>query len=59
MEDSERRSENVLEILERSGLSYTHLNVPTPADKKMKENDPNWIYPKGVLQRNAALGWLR
>ena len=26
---------------------------------KMKDTDPNWLKPRGVLQRNAGLNWLR
>ena len=25
----------------------------------MKETDPNWLKPRGVLQRNAGLDWLK
>ncbi len=40
-------------------LSYTHLNVETPQQFKMKSTDPNWLKPRGVLQRNEALNWIR
>lgn len=25
----------------------------------MKSTDPNWLKPRGVLQRNAGLEWIR
>lgn len=59
VEDSNNRSESVFEVMEKSGLLYTHLNVATPKDLKLGERDPDWKFPKGVLQRNAALTWLR
>uniref|UniRef100_A0A0N4UEU9 Galactosylgalactosylxylosylprotein 3-beta-glucuronosyltransferase n=1 Tax=Dracunculus medinensis TaxID=318479 RepID=A0A0N4UEU9_DRAME len=36
-----------------------HRFMLTPANKKLNEADPNWKLPRGVLQRNAALSWLR
>uniref|UniRef100_A0A0N5ABY0 Galactosylgalactosylxylosylprotein 3-beta-glucuronosyltransferase n=1 Tax=Syphacia muris TaxID=451379 RepID=A0A0N5ABY0_9BILA len=59
VEDAVNKSATVAEILETSGLFYTHLNVETPPNKKLAKNDPDWILPKGVFQRNAALTWLR
>ncbi|KJH48837.1 hypothetical protein DICVIV_05027 [Dictyocaulus viviparus] len=43
----------------RSHLPYTHLNVKTPPNMKLKHMDPSWFLPRGVPQRNAALAWLR
>lgn len=42
-----------------SGLKITHLNVETPAAFKTRLTDPNWKKPRGVLQRNAGIDWLR
>ena len=53
------RSELVGRLLERSGLSYTHLSTLTPPDYKLQPSQPNWLLPRGVLQRNAGLAWLR
>ncbi|CAG2177877.1 unnamed protein product, partial [Oppiella nova] len=38
-------------------LSYTHLNALTPPQFKLKTTDPNWLKPRGVLQRNAGIEW--
>ena len=46
-------------LLQRSGLSYTHLSAVTPGDYKLRPSDPHWKLPRGVLQRNAGLAWLR
>lgn len=40
-------------------FKYTHLNALTPSNYKLGKNDPNWIKPRGVEQRNAALNWIR
>ena len=32
---------------------------PTPTDDKLKQDDPNWLKPRGVYQRNLALQYLR
>ena len=59
VEDRANKSSLVQEFLYISGLSYTHLNYETPADYKLKESDPNWLKPRGALQRNKGLSWLR
>ncbi|GFR75949.1 galactosylgalactosylxylosylprotein 3-beta-glucuronosyltransferase [Elysia marginata] len=59
IEDSESKTTMLSRLLEKSGLNYTHLNVLTPSEYKMASKDPNWLKPRGVLQRNAGLDWLR
>ncbi|XP_028658557.1 galactosylgalactosylxylosylprotein 3-beta-glucuronosyltransferase 3 [Erpetoichthys calabaricus] len=59
VEDAATKTSLVTELLKQSGLQYTHLNVETPKDFKLKEGDPNWLKPRGVEQRNLALQWLR
>ena len=59
IEDAAVKSDLVSNLLRRSGLKYTHLNEPTPPEYKMKSTDPNWLKPRGVLQRNKGLSWLR
>lgn len=59
VEDAPHKSQMVSEFLKLSGLTYTHLHQLTPDDWKLKSNDPNWRKPRGVLQRNAGLKWLR
>ena len=46
-------------LTKECGVKYTHLNVQTSSDKKLKETDPNWLKPRGVQQRNEGLHWLR
>lgn len=59
VEDSEIKTELVAKFLQNTLIPYTHLNIKTPVKFKMKETDPSWLKPKGVLQRNLALQWLR
>ena len=59
VEDSLTKTDLVSRFLSRCGLRYTHLNVATPTDVKMKSSDPHWLKPRGVLQRNKGLEWLR
>ncbi|XP_059162274.1 galactosylgalactosylxylosylprotein 3-beta-glucuronosyltransferase 3-like [Physella acuta] len=58
IEDTEQKSQLVTNFLQQTGLNYTHLNVITPAQYKLANEDPNWLKPRGVLQRNAGLDWL-
>ena len=59
IEDSTNRTALVTNFLKQSGLTFTHLNAVTPASYKLKDTDPNWLKPRGVLQRNAGLAWVR
>jgi galactosylgalactosylxylosylprotein 3-beta-glucuronosyltransferase 3 len=59
IEDSETKTELVTKLLENSGISFTHLNVATPKNWKLKTKEPRWSKPRGVLQRNVALDWIR
>ncbi|XP_018017994.1 galactosylgalactosylxylosylprotein 3-beta-glucuronosyltransferase I [Hyalella azteca] len=59
VEDREEKSELVKNFLTHSGVPHTHLHQPTPPEWKVKDKSPRWTKPRGVLQRNAALDWLR
>uniref|UniRef100_A0A914XPB5 Galactosylgalactosylxylosylprotein 3-beta-glucuronosyltransferase n=1 Tax=Plectus sambesii TaxID=2011161 RepID=A0A914XPB5_9BILA len=59
VEDAEKRSPGVAEVLARSKLQHAHIFSLTPADKKLTDKDKNWKLPRGVEQRNAALTWIR
>ncbi|XP_057710880.1 galactosylgalactosylxylosylprotein 3-beta-glucuronosyltransferase 3 [Corythoichthys intestinalis] len=59
VEDSQRKTPLVEQLLAKSGLTYTHLHVATAKERKLQEGDPNWLKPRGVEQRNEALRWLR
>ncbi|XP_008935329.1 PREDICTED: galactosylgalactosylxylosylprotein 3-beta-glucuronosyltransferase 1-like [Merops nubicus] len=59
VEDSPRRTNLVSNLLEKAGLNFTHLNVETPKSLKL---GLSWIpshTPRGTLQRNLGLRWLR
>lgn len=59
IEDAEAKTDLVTKFLRNCGISYTHLFVQTPSSIKLGPSDPNWLKPRGVLQRNAGIDWLR
>ncbi|KAJ8687769.1 hypothetical protein QAD02_023563 [Eretmocerus hayati] len=59
IEDSEEKTPLVTNFLAESGLTYTHINAPTPTHYKLGKSDQVWKKPRGVEQRNAALRWIR
>jgi len=59
VEDSPHKTSLVKNFLHRSGLRFTHLNINTPSEMKLKSKDPHWSKPRGVYQRNEALSWIR
>lgn len=59
VEDSREKTDLVTNFLRSCGLPHTHLNVMTPPEYKLQDDDPNWLKPRGVLQRNLALEWIR
>ncbi|KAA0704202.1 Galactosylgalactosylxylosylprotein 3-beta-glucuronosyltransferase 1 [Triplophysa tibetana] len=59
VEDSARRTALVSRLLENSGLNYTLLNVETPRNLKVRTNPKDSRIPRGTMQRNLALRWLR
>ncbi|KAM4547117.1 galactosylgalactosylxylosylprotein 3-beta-glucuronosyltransferase 1-like [Fundulus diaphanus] len=59
VEDSYRRTALVSRFLHETGLNYTHLNVETPLNYKARGDGRSPRVPRGTLQRNLALRWLR
>ncbi|XP_072231583.1 galactosylgalactosylxylosylprotein 3-beta-glucuronosyltransferase 1 [Leuresthes tenuis] len=59
VEDSNRRTALVSRLLQDTGINYTHLNVETPMNYKVRGDARNPRVPRGTLQRNLALRWLR
>lgn len=59
VEDAVTPTDLVTQFLAASGIPYIHLHAVTPSDYKLKRQDPSWLLPKGVAQRNAALSWIR
>ncbi|XP_063860709.1 galactosylgalactosylxylosylprotein 3-beta-glucuronosyltransferase S-like [Scylla paramamosain] len=53
VEDAEVRSEAVAELLDRTGLRYTHLAATKPPNFKKK------FLGRGVFNRREGLRWLR
>jgi hypothetical protein len=59
VEDADETSDSVSELLTQSRLPHAYIAAKTPTAFKLNESDPNWKYPRGVVQRNAALNWIR
>lgn len=59
IEDSSSKTVLVKKFLAGCKIPYAHLNVATPQNYKMKDSDPNWLKPRGVLQRNAGIDWIQ
>ncbi|XP_034148870.1 galactosylgalactosylxylosylprotein 3-beta-glucuronosyltransferase 1 isoform X3 [Esox lucius] len=59
VEDSQRRTPLVTRLLLETSLNYTHLNVETPKNYKLRGNKKDYTIPRGTVQRNLALHWLR
>ncbi|KAJ8368843.1 hypothetical protein SKAU_G00088710 [Synaphobranchus kaupii] len=59
VEDSQRRTPLVTRLLRETGLNYTHLNVETPRNYKLRGDARDPRIPRGTMQRNLALRWLR
>ncbi|XP_070699755.1 galactosylgalactosylxylosylprotein 3-beta-glucuronosyltransferase 1-like [Pempheris klunzingeri] len=59
VEDSQRRTALVSHLLQETGLNYTHLNVETPKNYKVRGDTRDPRIPRGTIQRNLALRWLR
>lgn len=59
VEDSQTKTNLVHKFLASCRIPYTHLNVATPQNYKLQEKDPSWLKPRGVLQRNVGLDWVR
>lgn len=59
VEDAEAKTDLVANFLRKCGVSFTHLNEPTPTEMKLKPGEKKWKKPRGVLQRNLGLQWIR
>jgi len=54
VEDDNKTTAAVGDLLQRYGMSHTHLHAPMP--EKYKTRKP---MPRGVSNRNAAMDWIR
>ncbi|KFU93563.1 Galactosylgalactosylxylosylprotein 3-beta-glucuronosyltransferase 1, partial [Chaetura pelagica] len=59
VEDAQRRTPLITRLLRDTGLNYTHLNVETPRNYKLRGDIRDPRIPRGTMQRNLALRWLR
>lgn len=59
VEDSVNKTNLVANFLRTSGLKYTHLNARTPGNLRRQRNEIRRLKPRGVVQRNLGIQWLR
>ncbi|KAJ3588656.1 hypothetical protein NHX12_009510 [Muraenolepis orangiensis] len=59
VEDAPRSTPLVSRFLRDTGLNYTHLSVESPRNYKGYKDTRDPQIPRGTLQRNMALRWLR
>ncbi|XP_064413189.1 galactosylgalactosylxylosylprotein 3-beta-glucuronosyltransferase 1-like isoform X2 [Latimeria chalumnae] len=59
VEDNPRRTNLVAHLLEQSGLNFTHLHVESPKSVRLGLARLSSHTPRGTLQRNQGLHWLR
>lgn len=59
VEDSSTKTSLVKNLLREFPQNSTHLNILTPQEMKIQPKESWWKKPRGVLQRNLALSWLR
>ncbi|XP_078383149.1 galactosylgalactosylxylosylprotein 3-beta-glucuronosyltransferase 3-like [Oculina patagonica] len=59
VEDSINKTDLVANFLRNSGLKFTHLNVRTPDMLRRHRNEIRRLKPRGVVQRNLGIQWLR
>lgn len=59
VEDAPKRTKLVSHLLQETGLNFTHLNVETPRNYKARGDTRDPRIPRGTIQRNLALRWLR
>lgn len=59
IEDSPIKTRKISRFLQMSKLQFVHLNEPTSEDLIIKSSEKVWSKPRGVLQRNKGLQWLR
>lgn len=59
VEDSQHRTPLVTRLLRETRLNYTHLNIETPRNYKLQGDTRGPKPPRGTMQRNLALRWLR
>lgn len=59
IEDSEHKTNKIGRFLNYSQIPNVHLNDLTPEDAIIGSGEKKWSKPRGVVQRNKGLDWLR
>ncbi|VDO13644.1 unnamed protein product [Rodentolepis nana] len=59
VDDVDFQSADLEVFLRKCGVPFTLLSERTPPDQVLPPGQPRWRYPRGVVQRNRGLQWLR
>ncbi len=59
VEDSPFKTKRIIEFMNECEMPSVHLNEQSSDDLILKSSEKTWAKPRGVLQRNKGLEWLR
>ncbi|UJR30188.1 hypothetical protein I4U23_017727 [Adineta vaga] len=59
VEDESKPTLRLHRLLQSFRLRFIHLNIATPDYFKPTQNQSTWRRPRGVVQKNIGLEWLR
>lgn len=59
VEDSSFKTKKIERFLKDSNLNFVHLCEETPNEMRIQSSERSWSKPRGVLQRNKGIQWLR
>lgn len=59
IEDRENKSKLVERLLAKCKVTSTHLHARTPEENVLKAHESRWKKPRGVVQRNTGMNFLR
>jgi Glycosyltransferase family 43 len=59
IEDEKQASRRLHRLLQSFHLPVVHLNIATPDYLKPTANESTWRRPRGMLQKNEGLQWIR
>jgi galactosylgalactosylxylosylprotein 3-beta-glucuronosyltransferase 3 len=59
VEDARVKTKKVEQFMASTAMPSVHLNEETTEDLVVKSSENSWAKPRGVLQRNKGLEWLR
>ncbi|CAF0868838.1 unnamed protein product [Rotaria sordida] len=59
IEDESQLTRRIHRLLQSFHLPFIHLNIATPDYLKPTQNQSTWRRPRGMIQKNIGLQWIR